>query len=56
MHITHPADKMAKLEARIVRFDDVLQHTTASSSQIEETLLALNRELLSPRAPVATSS
>ena len=49
-------DKMAKLEARIERFDDVLKHTTASSSQIEETLLALNRELLSPRMPVATSS
>lgn len=49
-------DKMAKLEARIERFDDVLKHTTASSSQIEETLLALNRELLSPCMPVATSS
>lgn len=51
-------DKMAKLEQRIERFDDVLKHTTASSSELEETLLKLHQDLVSaasPRTPVATS-
>ncbi len=50
-----PTDKMTKLEERIERFDDVLKHTTASSSELEAALLALNRDMLSPRTPVATS-
>jgi len=46
---------MAKLEERIERFDDVLKHTTASSSELEAALLALNRDMVSPRTPVATA-
>jgi hypothetical protein len=46
---------MSKLEQRIERFDDVLKRTTASSSELEAAILALNRDLISPRTPVATS-
>lgn len=46
---------MTKLEQRIERFDDVLKHTTASSSELEAALLALDQGLASsPRTPVAT--
>lgn len=53
--ISSATDKMARLEQRIERFDDVLKHTTASSSELEAALLALDQGLASsPRTPVAT--
>ncbi len=42
-------DKMAKLEERIEKFDHVLEHATVSSREIEQALLALDKDLSSPR-------
>lgn len=44
-------DKMAKLEERIEKFDHVLEHATISSREIEQALLALDKDLSSPRKP-----
>lgn len=40
-------DKMAKLEERIEKFDQVLDHATVSSKEIEQALLDLDKDLLS---------
>lgn len=45
-------DKMAKLEERIEKFDHVLEHATISSREIEQALLALDKDLSSPRKPM----
>lgn len=44
-------EKMAKLEERIEKFDNVLEHATLSSREIEKALLALDKNLPSPRKP-----
>jgi hypothetical protein len=49
-------DKMAKLEERIERFDIALETVTYSSRELEEALLALDKDLSSPRGPAPAAA